>query len=59
MSKVDELRAWEQTAKSEGLVDVKFYPGARREPNLEAAAAAALVLLAGSPYEEDVSEKNL
>ena len=59
MSKVDELRAWEVRSKTEGLVDVKFYPGARRETNLEAAAAAALVLLAGSPDEEDVSDLEL
>ncbi len=59
MSKIEELQAWEARAKREGLVDVKFYPGPRRETNLEAAAAAALTLLAGSPYEEDVSEDNL
>ena len=59
MSKVNELRDWATSAKGEGLIDVKFYPGPQREADLELAADVALTLLSGSPHEEDISDKVL
>jgi hypothetical protein len=59
MSKVDELRTWEERALSEGLVHVNFYPGDRQNGDLELAATTALALLQGNALEEDVSDQEI
>jgi len=58
-TKVDELRDWATSAKGEGLIDVKFYPGSNREGDLGVAAGAALALLKGTTLDEDVTDQEL
>jgi hypothetical protein len=60
MSHCQDLEKWSEEAQAKrGLIHVDFFPGPNRELDIEVAAEAALTLLQGNEFEDDVTQDNL
>ena len=58
-AKTEELRAWASKARENGIIDVKFFPGKSVEASADRAAEAALALLVGNAYEEELTDETI